>query len=159
MRGYRPAAAALGILFGTLGALPAAAQMVTATDPNSIVLALKAEGYSATLGKDKLGDPKIESNIDDTKFTIWFQNCRANEDCATIQFSTGYDLKGPLAWDKVNEWNRTRRFGHAYLDDDADPYLQMDLDLDEGGMSQALFRANLETWAALVGAFEEHIGW
>lgn len=155
---FRTAVAALTLVAGSASALPAAAQMVTAADPQSIVDVLKADGYPATLGRTKSGDPKIESEADGTNFTIWFLNCNANKDCATIQFTAGYDLKNAPAWEKMNEWNRTRRFGRAYLDDESDPILEMDIDLDSGGMSRALFSANLETWSALVGSFEEHIG-
>ncbi len=35
----------------------------------------------------------------------------------------------------------------------------MDLDLDDGGISQALFNDNVEFWASVVGDFERHIGY
>ena len=35
----------------------------------------------------------------------------------------------------------------------------MDVDLDDGGLSTALFTDNLEFWTSVVGRFEKHIGY
>lgn len=139
-------------------ALPANAQMVTAQDPQSIARAFRAAGYEATVGVDKIGDPKVSSSIGRTKFELLFYNCMNHMGCATVQFHAGYDLKLPISLAKINEWNRTQRFGRAYLDGENDPILQMDLDLDDGGMSAPLFADNLEFWNAVLVNFEKHIG-
>jgi hypothetical protein len=34
----------------------------------------------------------------------------------------------------------------------------MDVNLDKGGMSPALFRDNLEVWVAILGEFRKRIG-
>ncbi|RZI55358.1 MAG: YbjN domain-containing protein [Zymomonas sp.] len=155
----RTAISALAIAAGTIVALPAAAQMVRAQDPQSVLAAMKAGGYSdATLGKDGEGDPKISAKIDGTTFHVYFYNCTGNKACATVQFHAGYDLKKPIKLERINEWNRTHRFGRAYVDDEGDPILQMDLDLDDGGVSRLLFIDNLEFWSTVVSKFEQHIG-
>ena len=38
----------------------------------------------------------------------------------------------------VDHWNQTKRFASAYLDDEDDPFLQMDVNT-EGGIAQANF--------------------
>lgn len=38
--------------------------------------------------------------------------------------------------DKVNAWNRSKRYSRAYLDEEGDPHLELDLDL-EGGLTEA----------------------
>ncbi|MGX7951001.1 YbjN domain-containing protein [Tsuneonella sp. HG249] len=152
------AAAAIGL------ALPAAAQaqtaasaMVRAQDPASVVAALQAYGLRAELGTDKVGDPMIGSAVDGTAFQVLFYNCKDNRECATVQFHAGYDHDG-VSLNAINEWNRSQRFGRAFLDKEDDPILEMDLDLDDGGLSRALFIDNVEFWEALVPRFEEAIG-
>ena len=86
--------------------------------------------HPAKLGTDKMGDPMITSGVGGTTFQVFFYNCTNNKDCATVQFHSGYDLKTPVSLDKLNEWNRTKRFGRAFLDAENDPILQMDVDLD-----------------------------
>lgn len=140
-------------------AVPAHAQMVRAQDPQSVVAALQAGGYRAVLGVDRVGDPKIDSAVSGTNFQIFFYNCTANKACATVQFHSGYDITNPVSLDRINEWNQTKRFGRAFLDKENDPILEMDVDLDDGGLSRLLFIDNVEFWSSILGEFERHIGY
>jgi len=155
MRMIQVALAAL--IAGT--AVPAGAQMVQAQDPQSLVAAMQAAGYAAKLGTDKVGDPMITSGSSGTAFQIFFYNCTAHKACATVQFHAGYDLEKGLAMDRINAWNSSQRFGRAYLDKDNDPIVEMDLDLDDGGLSRALFNDNIEFWTSIMTAFQKHIGY
>ena len=145
--------------FAAAWAVPAQAQMVKAQDPQSLVKALQNAGYAAKLGTDKVGDPMITSGVSGTTFQIYFYNCTNHKACATVQFHSGYDLKNPVSLERINEWNRGQRFARAFLDKEDDPILQMDVDLDDGGVSTLLFIDNIEFWASLLGAFEKHIGY
>ena len=145
--------------FAAAWAIPAQAQMVRAQDPASLVRALQGAGYAARLGTDKVGDPLITSGASGTTFQIFFYNCTNNRQCATVQFHSGYDLRNPVSLERINEWNRSQRFGRAYLDKENDPILEMDVDLDDGGLSTALFIDNLEFWTSVLGNFERHIGY
>ena len=145
--------------FAGAWALPVEAQMVRAQDPSTLVRALQKEGFAAKLGTDKVGDPMITSGVSGTTFQIYFYNCTEHKNCATVQFNSGYDLKDRVSLERINEWNRSQRFGRAFLDKENDPILQMDVDLDDGGMSSALFIDNVEFWASVLGGFEKHIGY
>ncbi|HEY1604420.1 MAG TPA: YbjN domain-containing protein [Allosphingosinicella sp.] len=141
-------------------AVPPGSAIVRGQDPLSVVAALQRAGYQAKLDKDQSGDPMIKSASSGTNFSIFFYNCTDHKDCETIQFYSGYHLdKNPVGLDKLNEWNRTMRFGRAYIDDQKDPVLEMDVDLDAGGMSDALFKDNLDYWTSIMSRFEKHIGW
>jgi Putative bacterial sensory transduction regulator len=145
--------------FAAAWALPAQAEMVRAQDPGSLVRALQEGGYAAKLGIDKVGDPMITSGVSGTTFRIIFYNCTAHKDCATVTFNSGYDLATSPGLERINEWNRGQRFGRAYLDKENDPILEMDVDLDDGGLSPALFIDNIEFWASSLAKFEQHIGY
>ena len=140
-------------------AAPAAAENVRPQDPGSLVRALLAGGYAAKLGVDKVGDPMITSGVAGTTFQIFFYNCTAHKECATVQFHSGYHLTTPVSLEMINEYNRSQRFGRAYLDKENDPILEMDVDLDDGGVSSLLFIDNIEFWASVLGRFEKHIGY
>lgn len=140
-------------------AAPAQAQMVRPQVPQSLVAALQAGGYAARLTTDRVGDPMIESASSGTKFQIYFYNCTDHSACATVQFHSGYDLTTAPTLDRINEWNRTKRFGRAYLDKEGDPILEMDVDLDDGGVSRALFIDNIEFWSSILSDFERFIGY
>ena len=145
--------------FASAWTVPAQAQLVRAQDPGTLVRALQKEGYAAKLGVDKVGDPLITSGASGTTFQIFFYNCTGNKNCATVTFHSGYDLTTSPGLDRINEWNRGKRFGRAYLDKEDDPILEMDLDLDDGGLSPALFIDNVQFWTSVLGEFEKHIGY
>jgi hypothetical protein len=135
------------------------AGMVRAQDPQSLVRAMQANGYTAELTTDQTGDPMIRSAAGGTRFQILFYNCTNHRECATVQFHVGYDLKTAPSLESINEWNRSQRFGNAHLDRENDPILEMDVDLDDGGLSPLLFVDNLEFWTSALGRFEKHIGY
>lgn len=134
----------------------ALAANVTAQDPQSVVTALHQAGYKAALTKDEAGDPMIESGANGSTFIIFFMNCTKNTDCRTIQFYAGYnDYKGNHQ--KMNEWNRDNRFGRGYISDKGMARIEMDVDLDDGGLSPLLFIDNLEFWVLVMSEFEKFI--
>jgi len=136
-----------------------AQQLVRAQDPQSLVRAMQANGYTAQLTADQTGDPMIRSAAGGTNFQVLFYNCTNHRECATVQFHVGYDLKTAPSLESINEWNRSQRFGSAHLDKENDPILEMDVDLDDGGLSPLLFIDNLEFWTSALGRFEKHIGY
>ena len=143
---------------GLLMAAPTHAQMVKAQDPEGVTAAMKAAGFTVSLGTDGVGEPMISSAHDGTQFKVLFYNCTAKRDCATIQLRSSYDIAAAVSLETINGWNRAQRFGRAYLDAESDPVLEMDVDLDDGGLSRALFTDNLEFWTSILGRFEKHIG-
>ena len=125
--------------------------------PDEVAAVLKARGLPAKFGKDRQGDPKIESKIGSDHFFVYFYTCKG-ERCAAIQFSKGYDLDGGIDLEKLNDWNRDHRFGRAFRDNENDPWVQMDVDLERGSTTESVAN-NLETWLAVQEAFSAAIGW
>lgn len=138
-------------------AQPAAAQMVSAANPESIARVLRDRGFRAELTKDAEQNPLIKSGAEGANFLLVFFNCDAAHRCATVQFYAGFDREGQFSLEKLNDWNKSKRFGRAYRDAEGDPVVEMDLDLDDGGMSQALFEDNLEFWTTILGEFRSFI--
>jgi len=138
-------------------ASPATAAEVRAQDPASIVSAMQQAGYRAQLTTDDLGDPLIRSSSGGTDFLVFFYNCTDNVDCRTVQFYVGFGEPNSATLETMNAWNRDNRFGRAYYGDDGTARLEMDLDLDDGGISQALFEDNLEYWALVMARFADHV--
>ena len=132
---------------------------VTATDENVVMKAMQDFGLIATMGTDSQGDPKISSRVSDTKFSVYFYGCQDNKNCSSILIKAGYDLNNGISALKINEWNRDKRFAKAYIDDEGDPFLEMDINLDFDGVGNKNFEDNLDWWRLLVEDFEEFIDW
>lgn len=135
----------------------AQAQTVAAANPSSIADVLQKNGYRAELTKDDSGDPMIRSASSGTSFVILFYGCTANKNCATVQFFSGFTDFKNASLNSLNTWNAKNRFGRAYISDKGAARLEMDLDLDDGGMSAALFEDNVEYWVSILANFEKHI--
>jgi hypothetical protein len=143
----------------TLGlATPAWAAEVRAQDPKSLVEAMQQAGYKAQLDTDEVGDPMIRSSQSGVDFLVLFYNCTDNTDCRTIQFYVGYSEPNSATPETMNAWNKDNRFGRAYVGDDRIARLEMDVDLDDGGISQALFEDNLEFWVTVMSEFGQYVG-
>jgi Putative bacterial sensory transduction regulator len=139
-------------------ATPAQAELIGAGRVSVIADIVKAQGMQAEIKKTE-GEPDyIESKHDGLKYLILFMNCNdAKRDCKTIQFYMGYNDAKDTPLDKLNSWNRDKRFARAYRDDEGDPVLEMDLDLDFNGIPRENVGEALNTWKALMEAFQTHI--
>lgn len=73
------------------------------------------------------------------------------KDGKSIQFYIGFG-DGKATAEKVNAWNKTKRFSKSYLDDDGDPCLELDLDL-AGGVTQARIESFIKTCRISVAAW------
>jgi hypothetical protein len=151
IRSFVMAGVVAGIFAGA-----AQAEQVVATNPATIVRSLQGAGYRAELSKDGTGDPLISSSSSGNGFQIYFYGCAKNSACKTVQFSASYeDAKASLS--RINEWNSGKRWGQAFNQDDGSARVQMDVDLEKGGMPTALFVDNLEYWVATMAAFEKFV--
>lgn len=141
-------------------ATPASAEQVGAqqvvADQKKIVALLQAKGYKAELVEGSDAD-YIRTADSGVPVTIFFLNCaKGKTGCTTIQFYTGFsDIDATL--ESMNLWNRDQRWARAYIDKEKDPVLEMDVDMDFGGLSRELFYDNLETFIALVPRFRDHV--
>jgi hypothetical protein len=152
MTGHRTLAAAL-LLAGMACAPVAAAQQIVAT-PESVTAELQKRGYKA----ERIADAKreqIRTSDSGVPITITFYNCsQGKSDCTTVGFYTGF-TDVDLTLQQVNDWNAAERWVRTYVDKDGDPVLEMDLDLDFGGLKRELFWDNLATFIGMIGKFRK----
>ncbi len=73
-----------------------------------------------------------------------------------MQLYSGF--RHPSSEEAMNEWNQSHRFSRAYIDDENDPVIESDLDL-EGGATVGAVREFIDTFTLSVKAFQDHIGY
>ncbi|MBN2907734.1 MAG: YbjN domain-containing protein [Rhodobacteraceae bacterium] len=151
----------VALAFATLSALAAgtAQAEVVAANPMGVLKALQDYGYAATMSTDNTGDPKISAKVSKSNFVVFFYGCTDNADCASVQFYVGYDVNGTVSALKMNEWNRNKLFSKATVDDEGDPALEMDVNLDFDGSGDQNFNDTLDIWRLSIEEFEEFIDW
>lgn len=101
-------------------------ELITHITDQELLTLLQEEGYVPKQDKPSVINVKMESI--NMLFIV-------SEPGTSIQAWAGFNSKGGLL-DKVNEWNKTRRYSRAYIDDANDPVIELDLDLT-GGVSKA----------------------
>lgn len=149
---------ALAILVSAALALPAAAQTVSAANPQSVVQALRDLGYRATLDTDNQGNPKISSAIEGVNYTIFFYGCENTQLCEDLQFSAGFDLANGTTEFSMNDWNRDRIIGKAFVNENNDPFIQMFVP-GVYDMSMQSFQRTVRRWGQGMADFKVHINW
>ena len=134
-------------------------EVIDASKPKKLAGIIQDLGYKAKLSKDAKGDPLISSSVGGSQFHIVFYGCseRRHNKCKVLLFKVGYDQEDGTSLDIINEWNATKVFGRAYMDEERDPWLEMPLVMD-GGVTKEQFENVLDVWESIVGDFEMLIG-
>jgi len=128
-----------------------AQSLIDASNPQGILNIARGYG-SADLTTDSTGDPKITGRTEGIAYSVWFYGCSDGRNCKSIQFSSGW-VSDRVSLRDVNRWNKTKRFGKAYLDDDDDPILEMNVTLD-GGVSRSNLDDAFDWWKVVLVAFK-----
>ncbi len=145
---------AIGFLSLSLQGVWAADALITAKDPEIILNLVKGYG-SGDLGTDSEGDPRIQGRIGGTKYVVLFYGCKDGKACQDIQFVASWSDTN-VTQEDVNNWNRTTRFGKAYLDKDNDPTLELIVNLNYG-VSKKNLDDTIDWWAMVMKKFEKEV--
>jgi hypothetical protein len=115
MRGLLLAAIAAAAL--SAGAVHAAAKPVAegGVTPEEVRGFLQDAGYKAVVKTEKDGHHHVSSAADGLNFDVYLYDCKGDR-CAAIQYYLGFDKgKDTPNLEKVNGYNRDKRFMRAYL--------------------------------------------
>ncbi len=148
-----------GLALSAALAMPtsAMAQNVTA-DRERIAEVLRDAGYRATIEGDTPAGRYISSGTSGVDFVISFFGCDdAGDACKTVMFFAWFEDSTPPSFEDFNTYNARRRWGRAFLDKDGDPMIEMDLDLEDGGISPELFIDNVEYFDLALREFEAFV--
>ncbi|MCB1335440.1 MAG: YbjN domain-containing protein [Roseivivax sp.] len=140
------------------GATPALAE-IDGSDVAAIISVFQQEGYMVTQTTDSEGDPLLQGKIEGTPYSVYFYGCDdAHANCSAVQFKAGYDMQMGLSDYQVNTWNKEKRFGKVFLDDEKDPFLELDVNLLHG-VSEGNFADTIDWWRVVMSEFEKYINW
>ncbi|GLQ09319.1 hypothetical protein GCM10007913_12510 [Devosia yakushimensis] len=139
-------------------ALSVSAQAQTLTGANTEDILAVAKNYgSASMTKQSNGDPQITGKIGGVSYQVYFRNCTNNKNCEDLNFYLGFlDIKPTL--EEINDWNFNKRFSRAYLDQDKDACVEMDLDMVQG-ISAEYLDSQFALWKMVVEQFADHVGY
>ena len=137
--------------------LPASAQNITA-DLKQIAGVLQGEGLQAKIEQEENGRPYLVSGISGYTFVVNAFGCNeAWVECKFIQFRAAFTPETKPTLAEVNQYSADNFFGRYYLDEENDPVIEMDIDLEAGGMSKELFVDNIAYWDMALAKFGEFV--
>jgi hypothetical protein len=117
--------------------------------PQEMAEVLKAGGYPIEAVSSS-ATPVIDTSVNGIKFGIHFFECDPDKRCQSILFSASWHIAA-VSEARMQEWNKTKRFGRAYLYDGV-PVVEMDMDVHHGATTEALV-SNLDRWKLVVKEF------
>jgi len=132
-----------------------AQSLLTGTDTAEILNLARGYG-AASLTSQANGDPMISGKIEGVSYQVYFRNCTNNADCEDLNFYAGF-LDNRPGLEAINDWNLNKRFSRAYLDQDEDACVEMDIDLVQGITADYL-DAQFGLWTMVLAEFTTHIG-
>jgi len=131
---------------------------------SEIVALLDAHGYQASLTTDGGGDPLVMGSADGLKFKVQTYDCNgsAPRRCRSLQFIAAFSLDHPATdadMRAMNDYNRKKVYGRAFIDDNGDAAVDMVINLN-GGVMAANLMDTVGTWKSFVlDVFVQHLGW
>ena len=148
-----------GVLLAAALAAPGAAYAQTILDASNVngIAAIAQEYGSAEVEEDNTGDPMLSGEMGGTEYVVFFYGCTDGADCQTIQFLSSWVNPGAADIDSINAWNREKRFGKAFLDDENDPVIEMNVNL-YAGVTETNLSDTFDWWRVVMENFEDHIG-
>lgn len=132
----------------------AAQQLVDATTTESILSVARMYG-DASMDTDSFGDPMIVGTINGINYVAYFYGCTKGQNCSSIQLRATWSIDF-VSLEHINEWNRTARFGKAYVEEDGDAALEMEVNLDFG-VSRENLEDTFDWWRIGLEEYVEHL--
>ncbi len=135
--------------------LPTQAQtLVDGTSVDEIVNL--ARGYGAASSDTTAdGQPMIVGKVSGVEYRVFFHDC-TDTGCPTIRFYSLFAGNKPTL-EMINEWNRDKRWGKAYVDADLDAVLEWDVNLAYGVARENL-DDSISIWVQILDAYATFIG-
>jgi hypothetical protein len=125
-------------------------------DDNKVIQSLSNAEIVRLLQESGFPGTKIDEDDDVSVkmrgYNVWFMKGKNPQN---IQARFG--LKGTkTSLQKANQWNKTKRYSSAYIDDDGDVILKSDLDLEKG-VTLGSVKEFIKTFYILQGAFLQEV--
>jgi hypothetical protein len=90
---------------------------------------------TANMDRSDRGDPAISGEMRKLKYSVLFTGCSRGRDCKYVQFIASFVLPKSYGDRDMNDWNKTRLFGKAFINDKNEAVISMNATL-VGGVSR-----------------------
>lgn len=134
----------------TAGALVAAPALAPDAVAQDVVTEVSTEQLQKML--ESMGYEVEQPKEDVLQFAIEGHTALVINKKTNFQLYSYFEKQKKMDLKKVNEWNATKRFSRAYLDQDGDAVIEWDVDL-EGGTTPGALKESIRTYRLGVMTF------
>jgi hypothetical protein len=131
-------------------------QVVTSLTPEEMEAILRAAGYRYERLQRTGRLVSFSLPMGDLTALLVLDDCRGGK-CESLYLAVPFGMSNPPSLERINAWNREKRFSRAYLLDDGDPVLESNLSLTGGVTLEAVvfflkfFEENLSQFVTWIG--------
>lgn len=130
---------------------PETNELVAAGGMSQVLSVAKSYG-SAELKTASTREPQIVAQMGDSRYVVDFYDCgEAFDGCKSISFVASWEVDG-VSHEDINTWNRTKRFGKAFIDTDGSPTIKLPVNLDHGVTAKNL-DDTFDWWRVVMRGF------
>ena len=116
---------------------------------------LGKQGIQATQHNDSNGADILSGATNGVNFDVYFYDCDADR-CRSIQFAAGWSGLQAMTAQRINDWNKDKRFIRAYLTPENKVFGEYDLVVSPGGTWEELDHAFVN-WRSMIVDFKSYI--
>lgn len=126
--------------------------LVGSTDINGLLAALQRAGFTGEV-KTEGRESYVLGRHGTTPFQAFLAGCQpSGGGCPFIELYAGFSGTQRIPLERINGWNARTPFTRAFLDEDRDPSLVMNINL-QGGVSPESLKAQLEMWGEALDTY------
>jgi len=134
------------------------AQVVETTSLQGAIAILTAAGMSGSIQTNPDGSRFVLGKMEQGPFQVLPLECeRPGETCAALRLYLGFAMAAPPTLARINTYNASTKDVRAYLDEDGDPAIEMDIAL-AGGVAPAYLTRRLAAWRTAVEGYRAFLG-
>jgi hypothetical protein len=136
------------------------ANLIDASNPAAVLEVARGFGSAELKLRKEGGAPVISGRAEGIRYTLNFYGCEEGKGCKNLGFSSAWKKvdENPVSLEAINAFNAYKRWGKGYLDDEGDPVLNMDVEIEHG-----VTRKNLglvfEKWAYVMKYYQDQVVW
>ena len=121
------------------------------------VIHIAREFGPAEVGRDGMREPRITGKIGDLSYQIGFYGCYLGRDCTSVLFQARLvraDWRPDR--DDIDDWNREKLFGRAWLDGDSQAVLDHPVAMSAGLPAKSL-EGTFQAWQVSLAEFANYL--
>jgi hypothetical protein len=138
---------------------PDEAAAIRHLDPSVLASILTAADFSFEEVKDEQGDPLLKVSPGDSgaaKIDMLFVGCGSDPSCEDVLLRATYSPNKPVALKVANDWNLRNRWARAYVNNNKEAVIEMDISA-YGGIGRDAVEGMVNTFFKIVRDFSKEL--